>query len=149
MISEEYTLYFDGASKGNPGLGGAGFVIYDSSTNLEIYSESRFVGNRVTNNYAEYFGLYLGLKKAYSLKIQQLKIYGDSLLVIKQMKGEYSVKSPNIIDLYNASMMMSKDFNIISYHHIPREKNKRADFLANEGIMTRFSSQLVQPLMPV
>ena len=145
MNNNVHALYFDGASKGNPGLGGAGFVIYDMSTNVEIYSNSRFVGMKVTNNYAEYFGLYLGLTKAASLKINNLRVYGDSLLVINQMKGEYAVKSQNLIDLYNASIDASKEFSEISYHHIPREKNKRADMLANEGI----NNQLIQPLMPV
>ena len=144
MNNNLHSLYFDGASKGNPGLGGAGFIIYENSTNVEIYTESRFIGKKVTNNYAEYFGLYLGLVKAASLHLNNLQVYGDSLLVIKQMKGEYAVKSPNIIDLYNASKKLSKEFSEISYHHIPREQNKKADFLANEGINNR----AIQPLMP-
>ena len=143
---KEYALYFDGASKGNPGLGGSGFVIYNLSENCEIYSQSRFIGKRVTNNYAEYFGLYLGLSKAYAMNIRNLHIYGDSLLIIKQMTGQFTVKAPTIIDLYTASKETCKYFDKISFTHIPRDKNKRADELANEGIKNR--NQLIQPLMP-
>ena len=57
------------------------------------------VGIKQTNNYAEYMGLIIGLEEAVRLKIIKLIVKGDSLLVIKQMKGEYKVKSPNIIGL--------------------------------------------------
>jgi ribonuclease HI len=80
------------------------------------------------------------------MNIRNIHIYGDSLLIIKQMTGQFTVKAPTIIDLYTASKETCKYFDKISFTHIPREKNKRADELANEGIKNR--NQLIQPLMP-
>ena len=59
-----YTLFFDGCSKGNPGRAGAGAVIYKN--HLEVYADSLFVGEKKTNNVAEYNGLLLGLHEAVS-----------------------------------------------------------------------------------
>jgi|LauGreStaDraftv2_3_1035109.scaffolds.fasta_scaffold55663_2 ribonuclease HI len=136
---KEYALYFDGASKGNPGLGGIGFVIYDLSSGSEICAESRYIGKHVTNNYAEYTALYLGLEKALSLNLERLIVYGDSLLIVKQMNGEYSVNSLNIFNLHKKSKDMSNKFLEISYNHVSRNKNRRADALANEGVNSRLA----------
>ncbi len=95
-MKEEYVLYFDGCSKGNPGIAGAGTVIYKNEE--EIYTETTFVGDYETNNVAEYTGLIIGLGYAVNNKIQKLLVRGDSNLVIKQMNGEYQVKSTNIKD---------------------------------------------------
>ena len=80
----EYKLQFDGCSKSNPGIAGAGAVIY--KFNEEISSKIQFVGNNETNNVAEYTGLIIGLKEAIKLSITSLIVEGDSMLVIKQMK---------------------------------------------------------------
>ena len=83
----DYLLKFDGCSKGNPGLAGAGAVIYHD--NKEIWYDSFFVGEKFTNNHAEYAGLILGLQQAKDMEIKSLRIEGDSQLVINQMKGIY------------------------------------------------------------
>lgn len=127
-----YLLQFDGASKSNPGLAGAGAVIYENGN--EIWSQSLFVGLKETNNYAEYKGLILGLNKACELGIQNLQVQGDSQLIIKQMKGEYKVTSENLIPLFNEAKQLEKPFVSIEYQHIYREKNRRADYLSNEAI---------------
>lgn len=87
-----YSLYFDGCSKGNPGHAGAGAVLYLGSN--EIWAKSIYVGNRSTNNVAEYSGMILGMNEAITKNITELSVYGDSMLVIKQMRGEYKVTSP-------------------------------------------------------
>ena len=92
----EYKLQFDGCSKSNPGIAGAGAVIY--RFNEEISIKIQFVGNNTTNNVAEYTGLIIGLKEAITLGIKSIIVEGDSLLVIKQLKGEYKVKSENLIN---------------------------------------------------
>lgn len=106
---DEYILYFDGCSKGNPGLAGAGAVIYKN--NQEIWSNALYIGSKHTNNYAEYSGLISGLEHAIQLKIKHLIVKGDSNLVIKQMKGEYQVKSDNIKDLYHKAKTLEKHQN--------------------------------------
>jgi len=129
----EYKLQFDGCSKSNPGIAGAGAVIY--KFNEEISSKIKFVGNNSTNNVAEYTGLIIGLKEAITLGIKTLIVEGDSMLVIKQMKGEYKVKSLNLIDLYNEANELSKNFENIYFKHIYRENNKRADELSNLALI--------------
>ena len=123
-------MMFDGASKGNPGIAGAGAVIYDMEKN-EIESAMKFVGYKETNNVAEYHGLILGLNLAVKLNIKKLMVCGDSLLVINQMKGDYKVKSEKLQNLYITAKRISTSFDEIVYTHVPRELNKRADDLAN------------------
>ena len=128
----EYKMQFDGCSKSNPGIAGAGAVIY--KFNEEISHKIKFVGNNATNNVAEYVGLIIGLKEAISLGIKNIIVEGDSMLVIKQMNGEYKFKSSNLIDLYIEANNLSKNFEYISFNHIYRKNNKRADELSNLAI---------------
>ena len=130
---DTYKLYFDGCSKGNPGKAGAGAVIYKN--NMEIFSISIFVGEKETNNVAEYTGLLIGLKEAVKLGIKDLVVNGDSQLVIKQMKGEYQVKAPNLIKLFTEAKQLEKEFEKITFNHVYRTENKRADQLSNEGLL--------------
>ena len=90
-----HTLFFDGCSKGNPGIAGAGAVIYKNE--IELLSNIFFVGEKSTNNHAEYAGLILGLQQAVEMDIKRLLIKGDSQLVINHMNGAYKCKSPNLI----------------------------------------------------
>jgi ribonuclease HI len=128
-----YEMYFDGCSKGNPGLSGAGAVIYKNGE--EIWSNSYFVSDSATNNVAEYFGLIRGLKRAIKMNIRHLIVKGDSQLIIKQMTGQYQVKSESMIKLYNIAKELETQFENISYEHVYRKFNKRADQLSNEGII--------------
>ena len=130
-MSMENALYFDGASKGNPGLSGAGAVIYEGVDSVEVYSESVFVGLKETNNVAEYMGLITGLKAALSMGKIRLDVKGDSDLIIKQMNGSYKVKSPKLIGLYEEAKKLADQFEKITFAHVYRHLNKRADELAN------------------
>ena len=127
-----YLLKFDGCSKGNPGLSGAGAVIYKNG--VEIWSKSIFVGKNNTNNEAEYTGLVIGLEEAVNMGIELLDVEGDSLLVIKQMRGEYKVKSEKLLKLYTQAKLYEKMIKEIEYSHVYREKNIRADELSNLGL---------------
>ena len=124
-----YTLYFDGCSKGNPGKAGAGFAIYKNDE--EIAYKSIYVGDKETNNKAEYTGLFEGLQYALQANIQCLHVKGDSNLAIKQMKGEYKVKSENIQTIYQNARQLCFQFDSITFEHVYRKDNKRADQLAN------------------
>ena len=123
---------FDGCSKGHPGAAGAGAVIY--ANNKEIWSRSIYVGNRETNNLAEYTGMLLGLNEAVRLKIRVLVVKGDSEVVIKQMLGKYKVKSENLLYIYEQAKDLEKHFDKIDYIHVYRHLNARADALSNEGL---------------
>ena len=128
----DYKLMFDGGSRGNPGLSGAGAVIY--YFDKEIWAETFLVGENSTNNHAEYAGLILGLQQARALEIKHLKVEGDSLLVINQMKGSYKCRSENLIELYDKAKEIVSYFDVIEFNHILRAKNKRADELSNIAI---------------
>jgi len=137
-VDSIYTLYFDGCCKGNPGPGGAGAVLYKNDE--EIWSESIFVGDKVTNNIAEYTGLLTGLQYVVNQgQIKRLFVKGDSLLVIKQMRGEFKVNSTNLIELFARAKSLSSNsfFDKIEFEHVYRDKNKRADELSNEGLLKR------------
>jgi probable phosphoglycerate mutase len=131
-MNNKYVMRFDGCSKKNPGLGAAGAVIYNNEE--EIWSGHEIVGENTTNNIAEYHGLLLGYRNAILQGIINLHIEGDSLLIIKQMKGEYKVSASHLYDLYEQAKNFEKQFNTITYEHIYRNKNKRADELANQAI---------------
>lgn len=127
-----YTMFFDGCSKGNPGIAGAGASI--CSDEKEIWFQTIFVGDRETNNVAEYNGLVLGLGEAVRRNIKELVVKGDSELIIKQMRGEYKVSSSKLQGLHKTAKQLSDIFHKITFIHIYRHFNKRADELANKAI---------------
>lgn len=124
-------MHFDGGADPNPGKAGAGAVIYKNGE--EFKSISVYVGEKETNNTAEYVGLIEGLKLAFSNDITNLVVKGDSQLVIKQMKGEYKVKAVNLKILQIKAKQVADKFENIEFIHIKRELNKKADELARLG----------------
>jgi len=129
-----YTLYFDGASKGNPGRAGAGAVIYDPA-GKEIWSRAAFVGSRETNNVAEYHGLIMGLEQALNLGLKGIKVYGDSKLVVEQVAGRWKVNAENLRPLCERARGLAVNIGGgITFEHVYREKNTRADALSNEAL---------------
>jgi ribonuclease HI len=125
-------MYFDGCSKKNPGPSGAGAVIFNNKE--EIWGSSVFVGEKETNNVAEYSGLILGLKQARDMNIRNLIVYGDSLLVIKQMNKQYKISAENLVPLFKEAQELKSEFDTILFVHIYRTQNKRADELSNLGL---------------
>ena len=130
--NEWYTLYFDGGSRGNPGIGGCGYIIYNYLGD-EVDLGWDFLGSNITNNQAEYYGLINGLKYIDKAQLFPLHIKGDSQLVIKQIKGEYNVKNIKLKELYNIAIEITKNWNnnLFTFEQISRKKNTRADELAN------------------
>jgi len=124
-------LYADGASRSNPGPAGIGVSIYMEGN--EIYTISEYIGE-ATNNEAEYIAIIKGLE--YILEKYQIPVncYLDSLLVVEQIKGNYRVSAKNLKPLNKQLVSLVEKFNEINFYHIPREKNSRADELANKGI---------------
>ena len=130
-----YTLYFDGASRKNPGPASFGGVIYNAQGE-EIDTYSSCIGI-ATNNVAEYCGLLAGLNRCCELNIKELKVFGDSNLVIKQVKGEWKVKNKKLRSIYVQVKKAESFFTTISYEHVYRKHNKRADQLANMALDAR------------
>jgi ribonuclease HI len=132
--SKTYLLQFDGGARGNPsGKAGAGMVLYDLN-GQEIWCGWKFLGTAMSNNQAEYYALLYGLQCSRSLGIKKLRCEGDSDLIVKQLNGVYEVRSPVLRELWKSANDVLQDFEHYELHHIFREKNKRADWLANNAM---------------
>lgn len=125
-------IFTDGGARGNPGPAGIGAVLYDEHK-IMVAEISEYLGV-ATNNQAEYKALIAALKKAQELGVSELDCYLDSELVVKQLKHEYKVKNKDLAPLFLIIHNLSLNFQKISYTHIPRERNKEADRLANEAM---------------
>lgn len=121
--------HVDGGSRGNPGPAGYGVVITDQS-GYKIAALHEYLGHQ-TNNHAEYQGLLAALDYAIKQGHKALKVVGDSELLVKQIRGEYKVKSPALLDLYQRARQMIGQLDWFSIQHVLREKNAEADRLAN------------------
>jgi ribonuclease HI len=121
-------IYCDGASRGNPGPASIGVSIIFNKTEIAFLSEK--IG-KTTNNVAEWISLLKALEKCKELENKNLLIYMDSELVVKQFKGEYKTRHPDLILLKEKVFRLKPFFESIEIRHIKRELNKRADELAN------------------
>lgn len=128
-MKETLTLEFDGGSRGNPGPAGIG-VVLRAADNTPILTLGRFIG-RATSNVAEYTALITALQEAIKLKATSIAIRGDSELIIRQMLGEYRVKSPDLKPLYEEAQHLYHQFDHATITHNLRHKNELADKLAN------------------
>ena len=128
-----FTLRFDGASEPNPGISGIGWVLYDP-TGIVVLEGCKCIGH-ATNNQAEYIALTHGLQNAYELGIRHLKIEGDSLLVVNQVKGLWKVKDVQLANYHTIVKELLTKFESYTIEHIPRALNKDADYLSKEAII--------------
>lgn len=126
---EEITAYCDGGARGNPGPAGYGVYITDH-TGEALAELSQFLGIR-TNNYAEYSGLLAALEFALRYEHLRLRVVSDSELMVKQIKGQYKVKSPDLRPLYDEAKRRIDGLDSFRIEHVLRNKNKQADRLAN------------------
>jgi ribonuclease HI len=128
-MKETLTLHFDGGSRGNPGPAGIGVVV-SAADGMPLVTLGRFIG-KATNNVAEYRALITAMEEALRLGAKHIVIRGDSELVIKQMRGEYRVKSPDMKPLYEEAQDLLAQFDGAKIEHNLRHKNELADKLAN------------------
>jgi len=128
-------LYTDGASRGNPGEAGAGFVVSDGS-GRELFAGGRYLG-QCTNNMAEYQALLLGLLEVKRLQATEVAIFLDSELIVRQLQGRYRVKDEKLKPLYQQALQYLAGFSGWRVQHVPRAQNARADELSNQAIDER------------
>src|SRR5271155_1704364 len=123
------TAYCDGGSRGNPGPSGFGVYIQDEAGKA-VAELSEFLGKQ-TNNYAEYSGLLAALNLALEKGHTKLRVVSDSELMVKQIKGQYRVNSPELRPLYEEAKRRIGRLEQFRIEHVLRGKNQQAERLAN------------------
>jgi ribonuclease HI len=127
-----HTAHVDGGARGNPGPAGYGVAITDASGH-PIAELSEYLGHR-TNHYAEYQGLLAALRYAAEHQIKALKVISDSELMVRQIKGIYKVRHPELRKLYDEAQQLVRRLEHFEISHALREHNKTADRLANQAM---------------
>lgn len=126
-----YRTFTDGGARGNPGPAAFGAVIH--APNDTVHTIKKYIGV-ATNNQAEYRGLVAALEYLAGIQAEAVDCYLDSELLVKQMRREYRVKDTELGKLFLQAWKYASTFKHVSFHHIPREKNKAADRLVNEAL---------------
>jgi ribonuclease HI len=122
----------DGGSRGNPGPAAYGVVIRDGKGQI-VARLKKYIGQN-TNNVAEYFGLIAALDYAETHGIGALRVESDSELMVKQMRGQYKVKSEDLKPLFERAKKMSQALESFRIDHVYREQNREADALVNQAL---------------
>lgn len=135
-MKAKVVIHTDGGSRGNPGPAGAGAVVYENGR--EVATVSKFLGVQ-TNNWAEYEALILALEAARraidGLEHKEVLVNLDSELIVRQMNGIYRVKDAELKKQYaQVRALVQEAFPKITFAHVRRELNERADELANHAM---------------
>jgi len=131
-VPDRIIAYIDGGSRGNPGPAAAAFVLNDTS-GRQLQAKG-FVLGRATNNVAEYTGLIKALQAAGHLGAEKLAVFSDSELLVRQINGQYKVKSEQIRPLFQQAVSLLEQFKDWKVTHVLRGKNKQADGLVNQAL---------------
>jgi ribonuclease HI len=127
-----YHANIDGGSRGNPGPAAYGVVMRDGRGEI-VASLKKYIGQN-TNNVAEYFALIAALDYAQTHGIRALRVESDSELLVKQMRGQYKVKSEELKPLFERAKKMSQTLEVFRIEHVYREQNREADALVNQAL---------------
>ena len=127
-----HTAHVDGGARGNPGPAGYGVEIKDAAGKI-VAELSEYLGHH-TNNYAEYQGLIAALRYAAQNQVKTLHVISDSELMVRQMKGIYKVRHPELRKLYDQAQQLARGLEHFEIRHAMREHNQNADRLANEAM---------------
>lgn len=139
-------IYTDGGSRGNPGPAAIG-VVFCNEKSQTIRKHSEYLGDKFTNNEAEYQAVIFALKKfkaSFGKKLaknSEVQIRADSELLVKQLNGKYKVLDSKIQSLFLEVWNLKFDFKGVKFRLISREKNKEADGLVNEALDAEAKSQ--------
>jgi ribonuclease HI len=125
-------VYCDGAARGNPGPAGIGVVVTDERGRV-LARVAQGIGV-ATNNVAEYRAALEGLRSAARLGGTHVLVRSDSRLLVEQLSGRFRVKNPPLIRLHGEVRAQLSQFLDVGFEHVPREHNRDADRLANQGV---------------
>lgn len=129
------TLRTDGGSRGNPGHAAAGIVIERADGSV-LAQGKRYLGV-LTNNQAEYRALLLGLTAIQRYAPASVRVLMDSELIVRQMRGEYKVRDEGLRGLYGQAVALASTLTAVTFAHVPRAQNARADALVNQALDER------------
>jgi ribonuclease HI len=127
-----YQANIDGGSRGNPGPAAYGVVVRNGRGEI-VARLKKYIGHN-SNNVAEYFGLIAALDYAQTHGIRALRIESDSELMVKQMRGQYKVKSADLKPLFERAKKMSQTLESFRIEHVYREQNRESDALVNQAL---------------
>ena len=122
----------DGASRGNPGPSGIGYVIHDNTGKI-IERKGEFIGF-ATSRVAEYYAMRKGVERAIELGYKTVRFMSDSLMVVNQLDGIFRIKNQDTLPIYQDIQSKLKSFDAVSFTHVPRSENAIADSEANTAI---------------
>ena len=131
-MAERFRAGFDGGSRGNPGPAAWGVVVLDAAGRA-VEGFAGAIG-RATNNVAEYRGLLEALAIARARHADDVELLADSELVVKQVRGEYKVRHPDLIPLHAEAVRLIARFRRFKIGYVPRGNNKDADKLVNRAL---------------
>ena len=134
-MPEKVIAYTDGGSRGNPGPAAAGFVLSEAA-GAPLESKAFFLG-KATNNVAEYTAIIRAIEAALQIGAEELTVFSDSELLVRQINGEYKVKSENIRPLYQQAFELLGQFRNWKVRHVMRAENSQADGLVNQALDRR------------
>ncbi len=135
----KFSIYTDGGARGNPGPAAGGVVVCNEKGDA-VKKYSKYFGDNVTNNEAEYGAVIFALEKFKAVfgkalaKTAEINIYTDSELLVKQINAEYKIENEKLVPLFIKLWNLRIDFKKVKVNYIPREKNKEADKLVNERL---------------
>jgi ribonuclease HI len=136
---DEVVVWTDGGARGNPGPAGYGVLITDRRA--AVLAELAEGIGWATNNVAEYQGVIAGLKRAHELGARRVVVRADSLLVVNQQLGSWKVKNEGLRPLAAEARRLASGFERVTWEHVPRERNRRADALANQAMDRQAQTQ--------
>lgn len=130
-------IFTDGASRGNPGPAAYGFTISDGEGKI-VHEKGKYIGE-TTNNVAEYTAVLEAFKwiRKNIRKKAQISLFADSKLVAEQLSGRYKVKALHLKPIIQNIQFLAIELGGVTFTHVPRERNIRADALANSALDSR------------
>lgn len=131
MAYKHIKVFTDGGARGNPGPAASGIVLLTPDDKL-IEAFGVYLGE-TTNNQAECKAVLFALEAALKYGVKRIDFYMDSMLVCKQLSGEYKIKNEGLKPIYQQIWEYTKDLEV-TYNHVYREFNKLADEQVNIAI---------------
>lgn len=134
-MPKKLKIYTDGGARGNPGPAAFGVVVEDLDGKM-VGKFSKYLGE-TTNNQAEYQAVHFALEKAKEMRASEVEIFSDSELIVKQLNQDYKIKNEDLGKWFLKIWNLRQEIGKVSFTHIRREKNKKADKLVNEELDNR------------